>query len=431
MCRQIGPSPPWGEARKRVSARLLRTPLLLPWLAAACGGSEAVGPDLPSEISLVPSHALVTQVGDTVRFSARVLGASGQSLPTAATWSSTDLSVGDVDPSGLFTAAGPGSVGIVASAGAATATASLEVWLPPAVDRYLPGERYLGRRGYVEYVPGTLPLILAAPHGGDRTPDDEIPDRTGGTTVTDTNTLPLAEEMAEALEALTGERPHLIISHLRRTKLDPNREIGEAAEGNVFAEHAWREYHDFIGRARESVTASAGAGLFLDIHGHGHPIPRVELGYLLSAAALALPDEALDTLVRSSSVRHLVEAGTTTLSTIVRGPASLGSLMEAAGIPAVPSGADPHPGFDPYFSGGYSTRVHGSRDGGSVSAIQLEHHRPGLRDTAANRRAYASALAPVLMNFMAHHLPAGGTLSSEAQVRDFQVSAVHPPHLCP
>ncbi|NNM05492.1 MAG: hypothetical protein HKO65_10345, partial [Gemmatimonadetes bacterium] len=48
----------------------------------------------------------------------------------------------------------------------------------------MPGESYLGRNGYTEYLPGEVPLILSAPHGGDLRPA-ETPDRTYGTTVQD------------------------------------------------------------------------------------------------------------------------------------------------------------------------------------------------------------------------------------------------------
>ena len=49
------------------------------------------------------------------------------------------------------------------------------------------GNIYYGRNKYVEFHPGSLPIIVSAPHGGDMVPM-EIPDRTYGTTVTDSNT---------------------------------------------------------------------------------------------------------------------------------------------------------------------------------------------------------------------------------------------------
>ncbi len=77
--------------------------------------------------------------------------------------------------------------------------------------------------------------------------------------------------------------------------------------------------------------------------------------------------------------------------------------MEAGAAPAVPSSNQPNPGQDEYFTGGYNTVRHGSRDGGTVDAIQLEHHFPGLRDEAANRERYAQALAEVLVTYFQAH----------------------------
>lgn len=402
---------------------LLAAALAAALMAAGCGSRDTQSPRTPAAVEVTPTTTLLTAPGDTVRFRARVVDQAGATLPGAVTWSSLDPGVATVDAGGLVTAVSHGTAEIRAASGDAPGVAGgalLEVWIPPTVEVFVPGVSYAGRRGYVEYIPGTLPLILAAPHGGALTPA-EIPDRTWGTTVTDSHTEPLARELADALMALTGERPHLVISHLRRTKLDPNREAVEAAQGNVFAEWAWTEFHGFIEAARDAVTAAHGSALFLDLHGHGHAVQRVELGYLLSAADLGLPDGELDALASRSSIAALAASSGTALSALVRGEWSLGGLMMAGGIPAVPSPGDPAPGPDPYFSGGYSTAVHGSRDGGSVSAIQLEHHFTGLRDTQANREAYAGAMAGVLRAWLERHLgfPPAPPLFTGAAVGEF------------
>ncbi|NOT09293.1 MAG: N-formylglutamate amidohydrolase, partial [Gemmatimonadales bacterium] len=90
-------------------------------------------------------------------------------------------------------------------------------------------------------------------------------------------------------------------------------------------------------------------------------------------------------------------------SGLLRGPAALGSLLAGRGFPAVPSGAVPAPGDDPYFSGGYNSARYGSRDGGAVSGVQIEVHFEGLRDTAANREAFAVALAEALVAYFPAH----------------------------
>ena len=82
-----------------------------------------------------------------------------------------------------------------------------------------------------------------------------------------------------------------------------------------------------------------------------------------------------------------------------------GGMLEAERIPAIPSPENPMPGQDPYFTGGYSTHEHGSlSDTELVSGIQLEHHFVGVRDSDANRRAYAAVLARVIRDYMLEHM---------------------------
>jgi hypothetical protein len=274
--------------------------------------------------------------------------------------------------------------------------------IPPGP--YVPGTAYAGRNGYVEYVAGDAPLIVAAPHGGTTTPA-ELPARTCGTTARDLGTLELARAIQAAVLARTGRRPHVVLLHLHRSRLDANRDSTEATCGDPLALTAWREWHAFLGIARSAVVRDHGRGWFLDLHGHAHPVARLELGYLLSDDALALGDPALDAgggYERSSSIRTLSEqdAGTT-FAALLRGPASLGALYAAEGFPAVPSPASPGPGGEPYFDGGYNTARYGCRDGGAVCGVQLEAHYTGVRDTPESRARFAEATARVLERFLA------------------------------
>lgn len=376
--------------------------LVLVALLAAC--DIGTGPE-PAKIAVTPRTTLIVGVDGTASFSATVRDGSGTIMSgRTVTWSTADPGVASIDSTGTATGVAAGTTTVTATADGATGTAALEVYVPETVATYEPGRTYTGRADYIEYTPGTLPIILSAGHGGDREPD-EIPDRPSGTTVTDLNTMELTHAVEEALIARTGGRPHVIISRLDRAKLDPNREIGEAAQGNPYAELAWQEYHGYIDDAEQLVTVDHGAGLYLDMHGHGHEILRLELGYLLSGAALGLSDAELDSggYADDSSIAALAAAVDVPFSALLRGATSFGALLSDRGVRAVPSDDEPAPGGDPYFSGGYSTRRHGSRDGGTVSGIQIEHHRVGLRDTQANREAYAAVLAEVLEAYLAEH----------------------------
>ena len=371
---------------------------------AGCGDQTGVESEV-TRVLVSPARALLVGVGDGMSFSATTLGPDGEPVSAEVTWSTGDSAVATVNTRGVVTAVAAGNTGITATSGNASATAEVEVYAPEHIARYEPGVSYFGRNGYVEYIPGELPVVLAATHGGLLAPS-EIPDRSFGTTLNDRNTLDLTMRMRQALIDLTGYAPHTIVSHLRRRKLDANREIVEAAQGNPYAELAWQEFHDWIAVARSIVSSDFGGGMFFDIHGHNHDIDRVELGYLLTADELNRTDAALDALavVRQTSIREIGRATTIPFSQVLRGTTSFGGLLADEDVLSVPSPLAPGPGSDPYWRGGYSTRQHGSLgDGEVVSGIQLEHHYPGLRDSPENRGAYAEKVARVIRLYMLEH----------------------------
>lgn len=415
---------PWSPSRS-----IRRVALLWVFLGIlSCGDSTGPeGPAPPASLSAVegpgvraPAGTVIPQgptvevrdakrepvVNGTVVFS--VVSGGGQIVETSVTTDSRGLARGTWilgrDPSEPQT--------LRATAGDLTVDISADAFPPEA------GANYLGRKQFTEYLAGSLPLVITAPHGGDIEPV-EIPNRGYGVTGTDRNTRDLALRIRQALYDRTGAYPHLVISHLHRIKLDPNREIVEAAQGNWEAERAWWEYHTFADEAGEAVEDRFGRGFYLDIHGHGHEIDRVELGYLLSSSDLVKSDPELSgpTYVARSSVAALVASSGASLADLVRGPYSLGTLLEERGIPAVPSQPQPDPAGAAFFSGGYSTARHGSRDGGNISGVQLEHHYPGLRNEAQNRQAYAEILADALIEFFPIHF---GFELAEAQAPSSQ-----------
>ncbi len=291
---------------------------------------------------------------------------------------------------------------------------------PPAPITYVAGQSYFGRNGYVEYIAGNTPVILSAPHGGALSPSS-IPDRTasacGGaaTTVTDANTLELARTMQTRYFARFGKYPHVIISHLARRKLDPNRRQPEAGCGNADAAQALSEWHAYIDAAKSAVIAAHGKGWYMDMHGHGHAVQRLELGYLLTATQLNGTDATLDAssaIENSASILTLSLASSASFSALLRGPASLGTLYAAQGFPSIPSSSDPRPNGDDYFNGGDNTRRHscgsaagplGGITGGSICGVQIEANFTGVRDNAANRERFADATAQVLEQYLRVH----------------------------
>ena len=380
--------------------RLLLTATLL---AAACG--ESTTELQVTSVFVTPEQTLIVGVGGGARFSAFAHDAAGNTVTPPAEWSVANPEIAEISDRGFATGRANGVTTVTATIGGVSGTATLEVYVPRVITDYEPGQHYYGRRDYVEYIPGELPLILAATHGGRLVPS-EIPDRSYGVVRNDLNSLELTLEMRQALIDLTGQAPHVILSHLHRSKLDANREIEEAAQDSPYAEQAWREFHDWVVTARATVSADFGRGLFVDIHGHGHDNQRLELGYLLTSDELNRPDINLNSLdvVARTSIRELGRTSPIPFSQLLRGPTSLGGLFREEDIPSVPSPAAPGPGDDPYFRGGYNTRRHGSLDDAEViDGIQIEHHWTGVRDNEGSRTLYAAKAAAVIRAFMLEH----------------------------
>ena len=383
---------------------LFGTPAALCLLLACGSGDTLTGPQVAT-VDVVPDEALIVGVGDGIGFSAIARDANDLIVAGSPEWSVADPGVASIMEGGFATGIATGVTTVTATIGGVSGSARLEVFVPEHVVRYEPGQSYFGRNDYVEYIPGELPVVLSAPHGGALAPS-EIPNRSYGVTARDRNTLELTLGMRDALINLTGQAPHVIISHLHRSKLDPNREIVEAAQESPYAELAWDEFQEWIKTARSIVAGDFGKGMYFDIHGHGHDIDRIEVGYLLSADELNQPDIALNSLevVARTSIRDLGRTSPIPFSQLLRGPTSFGGLLEEEGIASVPSPSAPGPGDAPYFRGGYNTREHGSAgDAEVISGMQLEHHFGGLRDSEENRSAYAVKAAKVIRAFMLEH----------------------------
>ena len=266
-----------------------------------------------------------------------------------------------------------------------------------------PGSSTFGQHHFIEYVPGDLPLVIAAPHGGSLMPP-EIPDRARGVVDIDANTQELARTIASEIHSQTGRHIHLIICHLHRSKLDANRELAEAAQGSQQAEHAWEEHHNFIAQACAAAVKQFGVAFLIDLHGHGHPDARVELGYLHNALDLADCDEALNesTYVNAGSLRWMADRSPLTYTELLRGPHSLGALLELQGFPSTPSPRMPVP-TEPFFRGGYTIQRHCNATR-NCTGLQIEANRPRLRDTADNRLQFSRALVKSLRTYFPLHL---------------------------
>lgn len=287
-------------------------------------------------------------------------------------------------------------------AGCAPAETS-DVFPPPGPGPVAP----LDVSAWVTSSDGTIPLVIVAPHGGDLSPS-ELPDRDCAAceTLNDANTQALAVEIAAAFERRTGKRPFLVINRLHRRKFDANRDQDEATDGYAPLAPLWSLFHQRIDSAKVRALRLHARALLIDLHGHAHAVPRLELGYLLTAANLRLSDTVLAPLLFASSIAGLDSSSVAGDSgvALLRGPRALGTRLALLGYSAVPSASDPAPLVgESYFNGGYNTARHGSLAGGRVDAVQLECHFTGVRDTAASRTAFAEALVTALLAFLQDH----------------------------
>lgn len=275
---------------------------------------------------------------------------------------------------------------------------------------YVPGQTYFSNNGYVEYIYGNIPIIITAPHGGLLVPAS-IPDRTttacGGTatTSTDLNTAMLARAIDSAFVRLLGCHPFVVIGLLKRTKIDLNRDFLEATCGDPVAEQTWIDYHNFIYNAKNKITQQFGRGLYLDIHGHGHMIQRLEMGYNITAASLRTSDNNLNTntIINESTIKNLTvnSLSNDTHAALIRGTNALGTLLANKGYQAVPSMQDVAPlATEDYFNGGYNIERWGTKDSGTIDAIQIECYNIGIRDNITNIKKFADSLAKTVKEYI-------------------------------
>ena len=215
---------------------------------------------------------------------------------------------------------------------------------------------------YVEFIPGNTNLVLSAPHDGTVEPPN-IPMRRPGCrrergaqceynrkeveeevecqpelvcrviTGRDTASSEIARVVFTKYLELTGLTPHLVISHLHRSRLDPNRDLPEAAQGSQEAIRAYQAFHGSIKAAHQSLGDRP--GLHLDFHGYRDILKQnnTMIGYLYRKQELNQADLTIST----PSIQALLNRTGIPAEEFVFGEGSLGSMFEKSGYRAVPS----------------------------------------------------------------------------------------------
>lgn len=198
---------------------------------------------------------------------------------------------------------------------------------------------------------GDLPILLTAPHGGlEGIPG--VPVRSRGTTVTDADTIELAEAVSRHLAKALRAEPYLVAARFSRKYVDANR-AEEDAFDSPHAKPVYDAYHaqirQFIAQIKERFPQG---GLLLDIHGQAQDPGVVHRGTRNGATVAAL--------VR----KHGSDA--------LGGPQSILGLVQARGYRVFPPNSIGDPPEDRRYNGGYTVHTYGSRSAHGLDAIQIE-----------------------------------------------------------
>lgn len=265
---------------------------------------------------------------------------------------------------------------------------------------YVVGESYFGANNYIEYIPGDLPIIIVAPHGGPIKPIDVEPSnpQRGNDAGTYETTQLLKTNITNKTK---GGTPHVIYNNLYTKYLNPVSPIDKAAgEQSVFRK-AYKEFHDFIEDAKAKVTNQWGKGHYIEIHGNGVNQTKWNMiGLGVSKKYLQGSDDDIRSRLNVSSVKNLIINGKADFIEIVKGKSSLAGLLDAKGWKSAPTVSN-IPGEETFFYSGYNIHKHGSRHGGTIDATHLETYYAFMQKR--NRDKYANDVAESLLTFMDLH----------------------------
>jgi len=238
---------------------------------------------------------------------------------------------------------------------------------------------------YFTVIPGDVPILITAPHGG--TLSYPFPPRscTGGESCSlDTNTRLLAPKASDDFFALTGKRPYVVIAQGSRDYIDLNRDNAggtpNAAYEDPLAEPYYDFYQDTIQGFIDEILLQYGRGLLLDIHGQS-----------------AQPSDILRGTKDGLTTTKLIDVFGADPS--LNGPNSILGSLAALGDSVDPDASIPFSSQVevPAFNGGNTVQAYGSHQVNGIDAIQLEFGINFRSGTAW--QASAADLAIAMNNF--------------------------------
>ncbi len=213
----------------------------------------------------------------------------------------------------------------------------------------------------VDVRPGTLPILLTAPHGGSaevpgvepRTIDGRS--KPGWTFVitTDLGTDVITEAIAGEIEKITGKKPYVVIARFDRRFIDANRRPQIAYDGAA-AKPVYDHYHRVIRGFVDEIRSRHGQGLLIDVHGQSKMRNAMVRGTL-----------------NGRTITHLLARSGAQAMT---GPDGLFGQLETQGFVVFPANGVAIGGTseDPGFKGGHTVARYGSHRPDGIDAVQLE-----------------------------------------------------------
>lgn len=270
--------------------------------------------------------------------------------------------------------------------------------------QYTVGVSYYGDSSWIEYIPGDMPIIIVAPHAGTLQPAS-LPDI--NTRGSDNGTMDLALFMKDSLHFKSGGcRPHVIINHLRPNKLNPVHSASDStisAGTDTNALKALNQFHHFIQVAHAKVTADFGKGHYFELHGNGTAEQWNMVGLGIPKTDLKLTDSIIATKVNNSTIKNLCTSGGANFLEVLKGPTSLGGMLDSLGWKSTTSPAHPSPPDSvTFFYAGQNTWRYGSKNSGTIDATHLESYWQFMVYNS-NRSKYSNDLADAMLRFMTIH----------------------------
>lgn len=217
---------------------------------------------------------------------------------------------------------------------------------------------------------GNLPIVLTAPHGGQRAIAGVPPRTAPGAIVTaDGRTLELAEAVADRLKVLLGQEPYLVAARFHRRHLDANRKEADAYGDSRAGPH-YATYHarirEYVAEVRQRFP---GGAILLDIHGQATDPDTLHRGTQNGATVAKL--------IKKHGQEALI------------GEKSLFGVLRSKGREVFPPNTPPgSPREDRRYAGGYTVQIYGAMARDGIDAIQLElgtnlRTTPGFADDLA------------------------------------------------